>query len=60
MILELEKEINNPNHALYSLKEVHASPFYERYNVLDTLVEKVAKVECVTCPSLKLEIETLN
>lgn len=60
MILKIEKKINNLNHALDSLKETHTYIVDEHYNISDTLVEKVAKVEYVTCPSLKLKIETLK
>lgn len=60
MILKLEEEINNLNRALDTLKEAHTSLFDECSNVLDILVGRIEKIECVTCPSLKLEIETLK
>lgn len=60
MILKLKEEISNLNRALDSLKEVHTYLVGERYNVLNTLVEKVEKAECVLCPTLKLQIETLK
>lgn len=60
MILKLEEEINNLNCALETLKEAHTSLIDEHYDVLDTLVEKMEIVECVKCPILKLEIETLK
>lgn len=39
---------------------MHTSLVDECYNVSDTLAEKEAKVECVYCPYLKLEIDTLK
>lgn len=43
-----------------SLKELHTSLVDEHYNVYDTLVEKVKKLECVMFPTIKLEIENLK
>lgn len=60
VILKLKEEINHINRALESLKEAHTSIIDKRYNVSDTLVERIEKVKYVTCPSLKLEIETLK
>lgn len=60
MILKLEEAINNLNRALETLKEAHTSLVDECYNVSDTLVEKMEIVECVECPILKIEIETLK
>lgn len=54
MILTLENEINNLNHALVCLKEAHTSLMDVRCNVSNTLVEKIKVVECVECPILKL------
>lgn len=48
IILKLEKKINDLNRALYSLKEAHKSLVTEFFNVSDTLVEKLEKVECPT------------
>lgn len=39
---------------------MHTSLVDEHYNVSDTLVEKVVKEQCVTCPTLKFEIENLK
>lgn len=47
MILKIEKEINNINNTLDSLKEVHTSLVDGRFNFFGTLVEKIEKVECV-------------
>lgn len=60
MILKLEEEINDFNHAWEALKETHTSLIDERYNVSDTLLEKMEIVECVECPTLKLEIGNLK
>lgn len=56
----MKNEINNLNSALDSLKETHTSLVDECFNIYDTLVEKIEKVECVICPILKLKIETLT
>lgn len=60
MILKLEEEINYLNHALESLKEGDTSLMDKLCNVSDTFVEKMSVLECVECPILKLEIETLE
>lgn len=60
IILKLKEEINNFNRTLDTLKESHTSLVDECYHVLDTLVEKMEIMECVKCPILKLEIETLK
>lgn len=60
LISKLEKEINDHNSALDFLKEEHASLFDKPFNVSDTLTEKVAKMDYVTCPILKLENEILK
>lgn len=60
IILKLEEEINHLNRALESLKEAHTSLMNECCNVFDTLVENIEIEECVECPILKHEIETLE
>lgn len=60
VILKHKKEISNLNSALYSLREVPTSLVDEHFNVFNTLVEKEEEVECVTCPTLKFEIENLK
>lgn len=60
MILKLEKENNYLFSALDSLKETHTSLVDERFNVYDTLIEKVEKVVCATYMTLKLELENLK
>lgn len=59
MILKLE-EINHISCASESLKKAHTSLVDDRYNVSDTLFKRIKKVECVMCPSLKLEIENIK
>lgn len=56
----LKQEIKNINRALDCLKEAHTSLMKECCIVSDTLAEKTEVVECVECPILKLEIETLK
>lgn len=60
LISNLEKEINDLNSALYSLKENHASLVVESFSSYDTLVEKIVKIDYVTCPILKLENKILK
>lgn len=60
MILKLEKEIHDLNSALDSLKEAQTSQVEEHFNVSDTSVEKIEKVECITFLALKLEIENIK
>lgn len=60
MHLKLEKKINSLKCTLDSLKKEHISLVCECYNVSDTLVDMVAKVKCVACSYLKLEIETIK
>lgn len=42
------------------LNKDHASLVSERFIASDTLVKKVFKTECDTCPILKLEYENLK
>lgn len=59
-ISKLEKGISDLNNALNSLKEEHASLFKEHFNVSNTFVEKVVKIDCNTCPILKLKNKNLK
>lgn len=59
-ISKLEKEVCDLNNTLDSLKEEHASLIKERFIVSDTLAENIVKIECDTCPILKLESENLK
>lgn len=60
MIEKLEKEINDLNSTLGSLKQAQTSMVDEHFNVYDTSVEKVEKVKRVTCPALKSKIKNVK
>lgn len=60
LISKLESEINDLNSALNLLKKEHVSLVVENFNASDTLVEKVVKINGVTCSILKLENENLK
>lgn len=60
LISKLEKEINDLNSILYSLKKEHASLIDEHFSTSDTLVEKIVNMDCITCTILKLENKNLK
>lgn len=60
LISKLEKEINDLNSSLDSLKGEHAYLVDERFNTSNTLVKNIVKIDCVTCPILKIENKNLK
>lgn len=60
MFSKLEKEILSLHNTLESLKKEHSSLVNDNFGIFDTIEEKINKVECGTCPVLKLKIENLK
>lgn len=56
----MKNEINGLNSSLDFLKEEHAPLNDHCFNASYTLAEKVVKMDCVTCLTLKLENENFN